>query len=96
MIGVRFVSCRFSSQRSLRYFRQRLFVIDHPNSRKQGFWIHHPYVSTLAPGACYCLLLSMIMFRLLTGYMIFQAYLLQFQPSYVNAHIRHSQWYRLR
>lgn len=44
-------------------------------------------VACLASFAWYCLLSSMVLFLLLKGHMIFQAYLLQFRPNFVNNNI---------
>lgn len=45
-------------------------------------------VACLASVAWYCLLSSMVIFLLLKGYMIFQAYLLQFRQNYVNQNLK--------
>ena len=46
-----------------------------------------PCVALFASWAWHCLLGSMVIFLLLKGYTIFLAYLLQFQPDYLNKHL---------
>lgn len=45
-------------------------------------------VAHLAIFAWYSLLASVVLFLLLKSHMIFQAYLLQFRPNFVNDHLR--------
>ena len=45
-------------------------------------------VACVASVAWYCLLAAMLIFLLLKGYMIFEAYLLQFRPAFIDAHLR--------
>jgi len=45
-------------------------------------------VAVLASYSWYFLLVAVALFLLLKGYMVLQAYLLQFNPNYVNEHLR--------
>jgi hypothetical protein len=45
-------------------------------------------VACLATISWYTLLAAVVLFLLLKGHMIFQAYLLQFKPDYLNNHLR--------
>jgi hypothetical protein len=45
-------------------------------------------VAGLASFAWYLLLAAIVLFLLLKGHMIFQAYLLQFHPGYIDNHLR--------
>lgn len=46
-----------------------------------------PHVAGLASYAWYALLASILLFLLLKGHLIFQAYLLQFNTDFVNKHL---------
>jgi len=45
-------------------------------------------VASFASLAWYCLFASIVLFLLLKGHLIFQAYMLQFHPDYLNNHLR--------
>ena len=46
-----------------------------------------PHISWLASKAWYLLLASVVLFLLLKGHMVLEAYLLQFNASFVNRHL---------